>query len=94
MIADPHLLNIEQAGIQGDRAVVEGPHAKRPSEHLDLQKPRVARRKLRAKDHQLGVLPDEVGGDVLRARAIREPSCSVPPAQLLWPGLMPTHSRA
>lgn len=64
-IADPDLLKIAQAGIQGDLAVVEGPHAEGPGERLNRRKPRVALRKLRAQDYPLGVLPNEVGGDVL-----------------------------
>ena len=58
-------MNIAQAGVQGDCAVVEGPHGKRPGERLDRRKPRVAWRKLHAKDHPLGVLPYEIGGDLL-----------------------------
>ena len=58
-------LKIEQAGIQGDRAAIEGPSADRQRARRDRQKLRVAWRKLRAQDHPLGVLPDEVGGNVL-----------------------------
>lgn len=63
--ADPDLLKLAQAIIQGDCAVVEGPHGERPGERLDSRQPRVTWRKLRAQDHPLRVLPDEVGGDFL-----------------------------
>lgn len=56
-------MNIAQASIQGDRAVIEGPHAERTGERIDRRKPLVDWRKARAQDHPLGVLSDQVGGD-------------------------------